>query len=221
MSDALIDSYDYSSFATFSPSNFVWWRCWFCFHVCDLIHFLVFSFRFADTQLPVQKLFEIGMEIVMQPIQLGIVIAYHCYPCIVGGGGCGGGKKLLVILLITCKYIRSATGCSSQYQAIKFFIQNTLNITTSHGNESRLGEQQPSRKTQRARNLMKKKKNAQKKQILYVHKVLSSAPCILFAICLNISLTFYWSHFYHFFTAIRLGKNEFLVKFKAMVGMFL
>lgn len=147
--------------------------------------------------------------------------AWHCYPCIVGGDGCGGGKKLLVILLITCKYIRSATGCSSQYQAIKFFIQNTLNITISHGNESRLGEQQPSRKKQRARNLMKKKKNAQKKQILYVHKVLSSAPCILFAICLNISLTFYWSHFYHFFTAIRIGKNEFLVKFKAMVGMFL
>lgn len=158
----------------------------------------------------------------MQPIQLAIVIAYHCYPCIVGGGGgCGGGKKILVILLITCKYIRSVTGYSTQYQAIKFFIQNTLNRTISHGNESRLGKQQPSRKIQRARNLMKKKKKRAKKQILYVHKVLSSTPCILFAVCLYISLTFYWSHFYHFFTAIRLGKNEFLVKFKAMVGMFL
>lgn len=142
--------------------------------------------------------------------------------CCGGGGGCGGGKKkILVILLITCKYIRSVTCYSTQYQAIKFFIQNTLNRTISHGNESRLGKQQPSRKIQRARNLMKKKKKRAKKQILYAHKVLSSAPCILFAVCLYISFTFYWSHFYHFFTAIRFGKNEFLVKFKAMVGMFL
>lgn len=59
-----------------------------------------------------------------------------------------GGKKkktqqLRIILLITCKYIRSATSsmCSIQNQAIKFFIRNTLNVTISHGNESRLGKQ--------------------------------------------------------------------------------
>lgn len=87
--------------------------------------------------MPVQKLFEIGMKIVMQPIQLAIVIAYHCYPCIVGGGGgCGGGKKILAILLITCKYIRSVTGYSTQYQAIKFFIQNTLNRKLAMGTKA-------------------------------------------------------------------------------------
>lgn len=82
MSDALIDSYDYSSFATFSPSKCMV-EMMVLFPRLRLHKFSCFLFRFADTQLPVQKLFEIGMKIVMQPIQLAIVIAYHCYPCIV------------------------------------------------------------------------------------------------------------------------------------------